>query len=217
MLREPSAGYSANCNEAMFGIQKASFKLFREYSPSSANTASDWLRAKRALLWMRKKEKYKWMTLSIRHSLRRELTCLSPCERRSLVSGTQNDIVGSWITMWVMIKVYCLAFSLHFGSCCLLHFCRKFGPKLASHYKPVKKRSTVRRTVQTMFGELKVRLSSIKKWISVRRTTRSMFGELTVRSVKNGLNRGNLRQLCAPHLRRNLAICRTGNMSHLTW
>ena len=29
-------------------------------------------------------------------------------------------------------------FSLHFGSCCLLRFCHKFGPKLVSHYKPVK-------------------------------------------------------------------------------
>ena len=30
-----------------------------------------------------------------------------------------------------------LDFSLHFPSCCLLRVCRKFGPKLASHYKPV--------------------------------------------------------------------------------
>ena len=29
--------------------------------------------------------------------------------------------------------------SLHFESCCPLRFCRRFGPKLASHYKPVKK------------------------------------------------------------------------------
>ena len=31
-----------------------------------------------------------------------------------------------------------LDFSLHFGSCCLLRVCRKFGPELASHNKPVK-------------------------------------------------------------------------------
>ena len=30
----------------MFGIQKASLSMFWEYSPSSANIASDWLRAK---------------------------------------------------------------------------------------------------------------------------------------------------------------------------
>ena len=36
------------------------------------------------------------------------------------------------------MKVYLLDFSLHFGSCCLLRVCRKFGLKLASHYKPVK-------------------------------------------------------------------------------
>ena len=34
-----------------------SSNMFWEYSPSSANIASDWLRAKRALLWMRKKYK----------------------------------------------------------------------------------------------------------------------------------------------------------------
>ena len=62
-----------------------------------------------------------------------------------------------------------------------------FGPKLASHYKPVKKRSIVRRTIRTMFGELQVRLGSIKKRIIVRRIVRSMLGELTVGPVKNGL------------------------------
>ena len=44
-----------------------------------------------------------------------------------------------------MIKVYWywLDFSIHFGSCCLLRFCPKFGLKHASHYKPVKKWSIV--------------------------------------------------------------------------
>ena len=46
---------SSNCNEAMFGVQKSSLNMFWEYLPSSANRASDWLREKRALLWMRKK------------------------------------------------------------------------------------------------------------------------------------------------------------------
>ena len=35
-----------NCDEAIFGIQKASLNMFWEYSPSSANITSDWLRAK---------------------------------------------------------------------------------------------------------------------------------------------------------------------------
>ena len=132
------------------------------------------------------------MTVLILLSLRRKLTYFLTCGRRSLVSGTYNDKVVSWITLWGMIKVYGLDFSLHFGSCCLLRFCHKFGPKRASHYKPVKKRSIVRRTVRTMFGELvKVRLSSIKKRIIVRRTVWSMFGEVTVRSVKNRLKMCN--------------------------
>ena len=46
MLREPSLGYSSNYDEAMFGIQKASFNVFWKYSPTvSANLASDWLKA----------------------------------------------------------------------------------------------------------------------------------------------------------------------------
>ena len=46
MLREPSLGYSSNCDEAAFGVQKASLNMFWEYLPNSANLASDWLRAK---------------------------------------------------------------------------------------------------------------------------------------------------------------------------
>ena len=39
--------------------------------------------------------KIKMMTVSILESLRRELTYLLTCGRRSLVSGTQNDMVVS--------------------------------------------------------------------------------------------------------------------------
>ena len=38
-------GYLSNCNEAIFRVQKALFSMFWEYSPISANIASDWLRA----------------------------------------------------------------------------------------------------------------------------------------------------------------------------
>ena len=41
----------------IFGIQKASLNMLWEYSPSSANLASDWLRVRTALLRLRKKEK----------------------------------------------------------------------------------------------------------------------------------------------------------------
>ena len=37
---------SLNCDEAMFGVQKSSLNMFWEYSPSSTNIGSDWLRAK---------------------------------------------------------------------------------------------------------------------------------------------------------------------------
>ena len=46
MLREYSWEYSSNCDEALFGAQKASLNMFWEYSPSSANISSDWLRSK---------------------------------------------------------------------------------------------------------------------------------------------------------------------------
>ena len=36
------------------GVQKASLNMLQEYSPSLANLASDWLRAKRVLLWVRR-------------------------------------------------------------------------------------------------------------------------------------------------------------------
>ena len=39
----------------LFRVQKASLDMLWEYSPSSANLASNWLRAKRALPWLRKK------------------------------------------------------------------------------------------------------------------------------------------------------------------
>ena len=45
-LREPSWEYLSNCDEAIFGVQKASLNMFWENLPSSANIASDWLRAK---------------------------------------------------------------------------------------------------------------------------------------------------------------------------
>ena len=76
LLREPSSGYSSNYAEAVFEVKKTSFNMFWEYSPSSANLVSVWLRAKRAFL-------------------RRELTYWLICGRRSLISWIQNDIAVS--------------------------------------------------------------------------------------------------------------------------
>ena len=46
MLRELGWEYSSNCDEAIFVVPKASLNMFWKYSPSSANIASNWLRAK---------------------------------------------------------------------------------------------------------------------------------------------------------------------------
>ena len=73
--------------------------MFWECLPSSVNlvSESDLLRAKRALLLMRKKEK--WMTVSRLYTLQRELTYLLTCGRHSLVPVTQNDLVVGCITL----------------------------------------------------------------------------------------------------------------------
>ena len=127
------------------------------------------------------------MTVSLgHHSLRRDLIYLLTCGRLSLVSGTQNDIVVSWSTLWVMIKVYwpdlTLAYILDHAVCCAsdaassdrsLHF---ITGQLRTKYSSSNCSNHVRRTK-----------SSIKKRITVRRTVRSIFGEQTVRPFKNGL------------------------------
>ena len=56
-LREPSLDYSSNCDEAIFGVQKASLNMFWEHSLYSTNIASDWLRAEPSCGRGRKKEK----------------------------------------------------------------------------------------------------------------------------------------------------------------
>ena len=69
----------------MFGVQNVSPNMFWDFSAGSAILVSNWLRAKRGLLWMRKKEKEKekkrMMVLTVQ-SLRREFVDLwvaQPC------------------------------------------------------------------------------------------------------------------------------------------
>ena len=128
------------------------------------------------------------MTVSILHSVRSELTYLLAFGRRSRVSGIQNDVTVSRITLWGMIKVYLLwpnltlSYILNHAVCCAsaassgrsLHL-----SQLKTKYSSSNCLNHVRRTK-----------GSIKKRIIVRRTVRSMFGEQTVRPIKNGLNEG---------------------------
>ena len=44
-LRKPSWEYSSNCDEAIFGVEKALLNMFWEHLPYSTNIASDWQRA----------------------------------------------------------------------------------------------------------------------------------------------------------------------------
>ena len=99
MLREPSSGYSSNCDEAVFGVQKASLNImFWEYLPSSTNIASDWLRAESSPV---DEEEIKIKMDDGVHTLLASegiYVHLLTCGRRSLVCGIQNDIVVSLIT-----------------------------------------------------------------------------------------------------------------------
>ena len=68
--------------------------MFGEYSPSSVNIASDWLRAKTSPV-DEEEIKRKMDDGVDTYSLRRELTYLLTCGRSSLVCEIQNDIVVS--------------------------------------------------------------------------------------------------------------------------
>ena len=59
------------------------------------------------------------------------------CGRRSLVSGTQNEIVVSWITLWGMIKYMdlTLAYIFDHAVCCVS--AASSGRSLHLFYKPV--------------------------------------------------------------------------------
>ena len=59
-VREPSWEYASNCDEAIFGVLKASLNMFWEHSPYSMNIASDWLRAQLCCGWGRNKNKNAW-------------------------------------------------------------------------------------------------------------------------------------------------------------
>ena len=68
--------------------------MFWEYSPSSANIASDWLRPKSSPV-DKEERKGQIDEVSILHSLWAEFTYLLTWGRNSLVSENQNDIVVS--------------------------------------------------------------------------------------------------------------------------
>ena len=55
----------------LFGVKKALLNMFWEYSPSSANIASDWLRAESSLV-DEEEIKIKWMMVSLGTSLASE-------------------------------------------------------------------------------------------------------------------------------------------------
>ena len=125
------------------------------------------------------------MTVSLGTSLASEglFFYLLNCGRHSLVSGTQNDTVVSWITLWGMTKVYWLDFSLHFGSCCLLRVCHKFGPNVHLIISQLRTKHSSLNCPNHVWQTK----SSIKKQVIVRRTVQSMFSQQTLRPVKNWL------------------------------
>ena len=116
---------------------------------------------------------------------------LLACGRHSLVLGTQNEIVVSWITLWGKNKVYWLYFSLYFWSCCLPQVWAEACLSLQASWE----RSKFRRTVQTTFGELKV-----KKRIVVHQTVQSKFGAQTlICPVRNRLYISAMAGVCSSY------------------
>ena len=146
--------------------------------------------------------------VSILHSLQRELTYLLTCGKCSLSFENQNDTAVSWITLWRMIKVYWLDLTLAYilESCCLLHFCCKFGLKLASHYQQLR----TKHSSSNCLNHVQRSKSPIKKWIVVHWTVWSMFNKQAVRPVKNGLKA--VSEVCSANkqfvqLRTGLRLC----------
>ena len=140
-----------------------------------------WLRAKRALLWMRKKKRRK-MDDRVDTSLVSEGICLFVDLWEAQPCPWDPKWYSSWITLRGMIKVYdlTLAYILDHAVCCASaassgrssHLIRQLRTKHSSSNCP----NHVRRTKR-----------SIKKQIIVRGIARSMIGEQTVCPIKNGL------------------------------
>ena len=109
---------------------------------------------------------------------------LLTCGRHSLVSGTQNEIVVSWITLWGMIKVYWLVLSLAYifdhAVCCASATSSGWSLHLITSQLRMKSSSSncpnhVQRTK-----------SSVKKWIIVHQIVWSMCAEQTFARLRTG-------------------------------
>ena len=139
-LREPSWKYSAKLVGSQLGqlffanlvgsirrsyirVQKASLNMFWEHSSSSMIIASDWLRAE--LSCGRRKIKIKMDDGVARFFTRfggNFFICWLVGGAALSVSGTQNEIVVSWSTLWGMMKLYwldlTLAYIFDYAVCC---------------------------------------------------------------------------------------------------
>ena len=142
LLSEPSSNFRRTATTLCPGFKKFRSSRSGNIRPVRQKTTTlpliDWEERELSCGWGRKKKK-KWMTVSIFHSLRRELTCLLTCGRRSPVSGTQNDIVVSWIILRGMIKVYwldlILAYILDHAVCCASAASSGRSSRLISHLR----------------------------------------------------------------------------------
>ena len=141
-LCEPCWEYSSNCDEAIFG------------STCSGNIHP--IRRTLPLIGWEQSSPVDEEEIKMDDSVARFFTHfrgnLFICDLCSLVSGTQNEIVVSWITLWGMIKVYWLDFSLHFRSCCLPQVWAEACISLQANWEW----SKIHRTVWTVFGKWKV-------------------------------------------------------------
>ena len=109
-------------------------------------------------------EEIKMGDVSILHSLRRELTHLLTCGRLSLVSGTQNNTVVSGITLRGIYCILTLASILDHAFCC--GSAASSGRRLHLIISLLRTKH-IRRTVRTMFSELKGQLTNELQFIEL--------------------------------------------------
>ena len=131
------------------------------------------------------------MTVSLGSSLASDFLkfYLLTCGRHSLVSGTQNEIVVSWITLWGMIKVYWLDLIL----ACIF-----------DHAVCCASAASSGRSLHLITSQLRTKLSWSNCPKYVRRTN--------IRPVKNGLYVHRNRRLI-----RDGSPGRPPRLSHSSW
>ena len=113
--------------------------------------------------------------------------CCCVCVGGAAFSGTQNDMILSWITLWGMIKVYWLD-DLTLAYIWDHAVCSASAASSGRSLHPIISHLRTKYSSSNCPYHVRRTMSSIKKRSKVRRILRAMFGEANVHPVKNGFN-----------------------------